>query len=53
MIDDSDTLTRPFERKFFPFAFKGGTDTGPNPKEYMLASLAACTSITIRIYAGM
>ncbi len=30
----------------------GGTDTGPNPYELMLGSLAACTCITIAWYCG-
>ena len=29
----------------------GGTDTGPNPYEMMLGSLAACTAITLSMYA--
>lgn len=29
----------------------GGTDTGPNPWELLCASLAACTAITVRMYA--
>jgi putative redox protein len=28
----------------------GGTDTGPNPYELLLGSLAACTCITVALY---
>lgn len=30
----------------------GGTDTGPTPYELLLASLAACTAVTLRLYAN-
>lgn len=30
----------------------GGTDTGPAPYEVLLASLGACSSATLRLYAG-
>ena len=29
----------------------GGTDLAPNPTEYFLGSLAACTTITLQLYA--
>ena len=30
----------------------GGQDTGPTPHEYLGAALAACTSMTLKMYAG-
>jgi putative redox protein len=30
---------------------KGGTDTGPSPGRLLAASLAACTAVTIEMYA--
>ena len=32
-------------------ASAGGTDTGPSPGRLLAASLAACTAITIEMYA--
>jgi putative redox protein len=29
----------------------GGHDTGPSPYEYVMAGLAACTAMTLRMYA--
>ena len=30
---------------------KGGEDTGPGPHELLLASLASCTAMTLKVYA--
>jgi putative redox protein len=31
---------------------RGGSGTGPSPHEYLGAALAACTSMTLKMYAG-
>ena len=33
-------------------ATKGGSGTGPSPSEYLGAALAACTSMTLKMYAS-
>ncbi|WP_151635974.1 OsmC family protein [Noviherbaspirillum aerium] len=42
--------TRHHELKADEPVAQGGTDTGPAPYELLLASLAACTALTLRMY---
>lgn len=34
------------------YSTNGGNGTGPTPHEYLGAALAACTSMTLKMYAG-
>ena len=34
------------------YTSNGGNDTGPTPHEYLGAALAACTSMTLKMYSG-
>ena len=34
------------------YVSNGGGETGPTPHEYLGAALAACTSMTLKMYAG-
>ena len=34
------------------YTSNGGTETGPTPHEYLGAALAACTSMTLKMYAS-
>lgn len=35
-----------------PATVEGGTDMGPTPMEVMLASLAGCTAVTLKLYTA-
>ncbi|TIO67748.1 OsmC family protein [Mesorhizobium sp.] len=48
---DSSVSTRQFTIKVGEPAGLGGTDTAPNPVEYILAALGSCQEITYRLYA--
>ena len=45
IVTDKHTLTADEPERF------GGTDHGPNPYDLLSASLGACTTITLRMYA--
>jgi uncharacterized OsmC-like protein len=47
----SEVTTRQFTFAVDEPSDLGGTDTGPNPVEYVLAALATCQEITYRLYA--
>ncbi|MGB6118193.1 MAG: OsmC family protein [Mesorhizobium sp.] len=48
---DSRVSVRQFEIPVDEPAALGGTDTAPNPVEYILAALGSCQEITYRLYA--
>ena len=48
---DARVTTRGFLLQADEPASAGGTETGPTPYDYLGAALAACTSMTVRMYA--
>lgn len=48
----TDVITRQHRLTADEPEYAGGTDAGPTPYEYLLAALATCTVMTVRMYAN-